>query len=412
VGCWPRPALQASAAPNRAETTPSTLAVDFSQLEGFCRDVAPVHPLEFEERRARARVELQRQGASLLVCEAGLNFKFFTGTRWGISERPVLYGLAVDGRDILVVPAFERATFLERHHGLAELSTWQEHENWAEVFARIAKRMFGSTVRVALDPNLRHFVADRIGEQLSSHSGVAIVDGVRQIKTRSEMARLRRANEATKTALSAAVRHLRVGMGQEEIASLVRRAQENAGLTDIWVLALVGPNAAFPHGTNRERKITEGDLVLIDTGGDLHGYQSDISRTYCAGPVDAEREDAYKSVLAAQMTAIAAIGPGMRCGDIDQIARIELAKRGWGNRYQRMTHRLGHGIGIQGHEGPYLVPENRLVLEPGMTMSVEPGIYVPDRYGIRIEDIIAVTQDGCEVFGPRASALRAIGLGD
>ena len=190
------------------------------------------------------------------------------------------------------------------------------------------------------------------------------------------------------------------------------KAQARGGLSDVWVLALFGPNAAFPHGTARDRALQEGDLVLVDTGGSLHGYRSDITRTWALGtpPVAARR--AWDVVAAAQRAGLAAIRPGVACADGDAAARAVNEAAGFGSGYQRFTHRLGHGIGLEVHEHPYLVPGSTRILEPGMTMSDEPGIYEPGAFGVRIEDIVAVTDDGCEVFGPQVESLaRPFGPG-
>ncbi|MEX1367619.1 MAG: M24 family metallopeptidase, partial [Nannocystaceae bacterium] len=180
-----------------------------------------------------------------------------------------------------------------------------------------------------------------------------------------------------------------------------------AGLSDVWVLALFGPAASFPHGTAQDRALAPGDVVLVDTGGSLHGYRSDISRTWVHGRASAEVRRAFDTVVAAQRAALRRIAPGTACGEVDAAARSVIEGQGFGRDYERFTHRLGHGIGLEVHEHPYLVRGSSRVLAPGMTMSNEPGIYVPGRFGIRIEDIVAVTADGHEVFGPMVRDLGA-----
>jgi Xaa-Pro dipeptidase len=197
-------------------------------------------------------------------------------------------------------------------------------------------------------------------------------------------------------------------MHERDFAELVRAAQLAAGLDNVWVLPLFGPNAAFPHGTPEGRELAEGDLILVDTGGFLHGYASDITRTWAfpdPGAVDEERARAWEVVREAQAAALDVIAPGVRCAEVDAAARRVVAAAGFDGDYGHFTHRLGHGIGMQVHEPPYLVRDADHVLEPGNTMSDEPGLYLPGEYGIRLEDIVAVTEDGVEVFGPRATAL-------
>ncbi|HWB79557.1 MAG TPA: M24 family metallopeptidase, partial [Nannocystaceae bacterium] len=193
---------------------------------------------------------------------------------------------------------------------------------------------------------------------------------------------------------------------QEEVAALVDAALTAAGLVDAWTLALVGPNASFPHGTGASRTVAAGDVVLVDTGASLHGYRSDISRTWVVGEPSEAVTRAYAAVAAAQKAALATIRPGVQARAVDAAARAVILEAGYGPDDRYFTHRLGHGIGLEVHEPPYLVGGNELVLEAGMTMSDEPGIYVPDGFGIRLEDIVAVTDDGAEVFGELSGPVR------
>jgi Xaa-Pro dipeptidase len=199
-------------------------------------------------------------------------------------------------------------------------------------------------------------------------------------------------------------------MREAEFAELVRAAQRAAGLEGVWVLALFGPNAAYPHGTPEGRGLVEGDLLLVDTGGFLHGYASDITRTWAfpdATAIDDERRRAWQAVHDAQSAALEQIRPGVRCAEVDAAARRVIAAAGFDPDYGVFTHRLGHGIGMEVHEAPYLVRGAEHRLEPGNTMSNEPGIYLPGGFGIRLEDIVAVGEGEAEVFGPRAASLDA-----
>src|SRR5690606_21520642 len=201
----------------------------------------------------------------------------------------------------------------------------------------------------------------------------------------------------------------RAGMSEAVLADVLRAAQRAAGLDNVWVLALFGPNAAYPHGTPEGRTLAEGDLILVDTGGFLHGYASDITRTWAFPSVEAidePRRKAWAVVHQAQTAALEQIRPGVRCAEVDAAAREVVAKAGFDPDYGVFTHRLGHGIGMEVHEAPYLVRDAEHRLEVGNTMSNEPGIYVPGGFGIRLEDIVAVGEDGPEVFGPRAGSLE------
>lgn len=375
----------------------------WAALAGFCDGIAAPDADERAGHRERLVRALHDAGHAALVAEPGATMLHLTGIQWGRSERPFLMVLPRTGEPWWVVPAFEERTAREQL-GDAVVRTWQEHES---PYAIAAAGLAAGTV--AVEPQLRHFVVEGLRAALGAGrvvDGAAVVEATRMRKQPAELVRLRRANEATKAALRlVATTAMREGMRQSELAEHVRMAQERAGLSDVWVLALFGPNAAFPHGTASDRALQEGDLVLVDTGGSLHGHRSDITRTWALGTPPATARRAWEAVAAAQRAALAVLAPGVACGDVDRAARAAIEAAGFGSGYQRFTHRLGHGIGLEVHEHPYLVPGSSRILAPGMTMSVEPGIYEPSAFGVRVEDIVAVTDDGCEVFGPRVESL-------
>jgi Xaa-Pro dipeptidase len=381
----------------------------FAALDGFCADAVPVGEPERDARRERARRVLRDRGFDALVVEAGPTLEYFAGDSWSRSERALLLILPVRGQHCFVGPAFEEGTLRERMVGRADLRLWQEHEDpYALAVAALRERVGASGARIALEPSIRFFISAglaRAGRDLAFDDGTPVMNACRMVKSAAELDLLRRANQATKAALRAAAAHAEAGMSEDDLRGLVRGAQEAAGLRSIWALVLFGPNAAFPHGNDARRRLAAGDLILVDTGGELHGYQSDITRTWAFGAASAPQRRAFDAVLRAQEAAMEAIKPGARCSDIDAAARRVITGAGFGADYQRFTHRLGHGIGLEGHEHPYLVRGNQIRLEPGMTMSNEPGIYIPGQLGIRIEDIVAVTATGAEVFGPRVRSL-------
>jgi Xaa-Pro dipeptidase len=281
-----------------------------------------------------------------------------------------------------------------------DVVTWREHDS---PYARLADAFAGlARATIALDPTMRQFVAHGLARAMPDARWIAddeVVGHCRLRKQPPELARLRRANEVTKAAIRAVASKVEVGTSSEAIATWMEQALVAAGLRDPWVLALVGPAASFPHGTAEPGVVRDGDAVLVDTGASLHGYRSDITRTFVVGKPSAALRRAWDTVAAAQRAALAAIRPGVTTGSVDAAARAVMAEAGYGADDRYFTHRLGHGIGLEVHEPPYLVGGGTLVLEPGMTMSDEPGIYVPGELGVRIEDIVAVTPEGAEVFG-------------
>ena len=257
--------------------------------------------------------------------------------------------------------------------------------------------------RWAVDPAARFLAVEELrtaSAQARVESGSTLVRDLRGVKDEHELALLRRANELTQQAIGAASEHVTPGMTRDEIAPLMRAAQERLGLRDVWVLALVGAAAAYPHGNNQEVTLGRGDFLLVDTGGSLHGYQSDNTRTWApAGQPGVAETRAWHAVQDAQRRAFEAIRPGVVCAEIDRVARTSLDAAGYGPDYRGLTHRLGHGIGMEGHEQPYFDLGSEVVLRPGMTLSNEPGVYVRGSFGVRLEDIVAVTASAADHFG-------------
>ncbi|MGB1699764.1 MAG: M24 family metallopeptidase [Nannocystaceae bacterium] len=384
----------------------------FDALAGFCDGVEAVSEAEYEERRMEVAARLEQASLGALWMEAGPTLTYFTGVRWGRSERPLLACVTSEGAHGFVAPSFERRTLLERA-GDVELVTWDEHESAYERAAQLARALEVDVGQAALESTTRTFVREGLeagGVARGWAAGVDVGRETRIVKSELELARMRRASEATKAALRAVAGVVEPGMREDEVRALVTQAQVAAGLERVWALVLFGANASFPHGTNQRRVLAEDDLVLVDTGGFLHGYASDVTRTWPAteaSRVDDGRRTAFDVVLRAQRAAMSRIVAGAEAGEADARAREVISAAGYGGEYETFTHRLGHGIGLEVHEAPYLVRASRRRLIAGMTMSNEPGLYVPGRWGIRIEDIVAVTDVGPEVFGPQVESLEA-----
>jgi Xaa-Pro dipeptidase len=402
------PAAPATCPPPASAAAAVQAAPRFAGLHDFCAVAVPIAAGERAERRERARSSLKEHGFSALLVEAGDNLRWLTGIAWGRSERPLIYLLPVSGPPALIAPAFEENTLRERA-GDVPLFLWQEHESPYEKLAEAARAAGLKRPRIALDPWTRQFVADgaRAAVKADLSGGAVVFRDLRWRKSPAELALLRRANEATKAALKAAAAHVAEGMSEAELAALVDEAQAAAGLGDTWALVLFGANAAYPHGTRGERRLKRGDLILVDAGGGLHDYRSDVTRTWPFGPVSEAQARAWDAVRRAQTAALAELRPGRPCEAADAAARAVIAAAGYGTDYTRFTHRLGHGIGVQTHEDPYLVRGNRELLRAGMTMSNEPGVYIPGELGVRLEDIVSITDGEPEVFGPLAASLDA-----
>lgn len=369
----------------------------FAHLEDQSVGVEPIREPERALRRARLSAILRQSGADLFLVEPGATLTWLTGVEWGRSERLFALAVQADGTHFWLVPAFEEGRARERIDGTdrpgGEIVTWREDEY---AIVRLVIELERRRIeRVLVEPSMRWVFADLLSQALGHArvaSGREVVIELRAVKDAHELELLARANEATKRAIEAVAETLEPGLVQSEIAARLDAAHLRLGLRSPWCLALVGPASALPHGSDAARPLARGDVVLVDTGAALHGYQSDITRTWVFGAApELEVERVWTCVRDAQRTAFDAVRAGVQARDVDAAARQYFAAHGYDAGYRDFTHRLGHGIGLEGHEDPYFDGGNTTVLASGMTLSVEPGLYFPGRFGVRIEDIIAVT---------------------
>ncbi|MFT7485613.1 MAG: Xaa-Pro dipeptidase [Candidatus Paceibacteria bacterium] len=392
----------ASAARTDREGELDELFADLADCRG---DVAPIDSSEYESRRQRLGRLLAEQDRDALILEPCATMTYLSGVSWGRSER--LFGLIVlaDGSHFWVAPAFEeeraRRRIVRSTGNDPSIVTWDEHEYaYAPLASELGRRR---ATRLCMEPSIRYAhvaaLAAAMGQDPAA-SARALVTELRGRKDEHELALLRRANEATQEAILAASHHIRPGMVGTDISELIHHAQTKMGLRNIWDLSLVGPAAALPHGSTERIELQRGEVILIDTGGALHGYQSDNTRSWVFDGTPSEHQaGVWHAVHAAQRAAFDSMAPGVVTGDVDRAARGFLEAGGWTRGYSTFSHRLGHGIGLEGHEDPYFDGGSEVVLKSGMTLSNEPGIYLLGEFGIRIEDIIAITEDGAEHFG-------------
>ena len=385
----------------------------FDSLKPLGDRVKPIRVDEFQARIAHAQqlmsnhgVNVAKQPAQIVVQKGaridalyitpGTTLRYFTGIRWGVSERIVALLIARNGEPLIVCPAFEEGRLREQLRGPIEVRVWQEDEspyalagNWlAERGTRTGTIGVEETTHFVFFDGLRHFAPT-----FEYVSADPITHMCRARKSEHELELMRLACQATFDVYKATFASLREGMKQSEIGDLVARGYERMGLVGD-AFSLFGPAAAFPHGTHEDRALREGDGVLIDDGCTVEGYQSDVTRTGVYGKPSEKLQRAFEIVRKAQDAALAAAVAGHECGSVDDAARKVIVDAGFGPDYKYFAHRLGHGIGMDGHEWPYLVRGNRTTLEPGMTLSNEPGIYVPGDYGLRCEDDMVIAESG------------------
>jgi len=349
------------------------------------------------QRVEKAQAQLKRSGADVLYVFAGVNILYFSGAHMGPSDRVVAFMIPREGEPWLIVPGFEGHR-TEESKAVGQVITWEEHESPFERIAETLKSNGLGSATLALDGETWLWVHEGLRAALPDAdflNGEPLINRCRMIKSPEELALMEQACANTGKALAAAVAAFQEGMTETEFSKLMAdKYRSEAGVAG-GALVQSGPRAADPHIPTGDRPIVRGDAVVIDTGCRVEGFFSDVSRTLIVGDLPDEVAKAWAALKDAQQAAFDAIRPGATCGSIDDAARNWLEARGYGEYF---IHRLGHGIGFQGHEYPYLVKGSDVVLEPGVTTTVEPGIYVPGKFGLRIEDVMAVTDDGCRVL--------------
>ena len=365
------------------------------------------HAITDEERWNRI-IKAQRlmadEGLDGILMLGGTSMLYFADMRWGRSERTFALILPREGPPAWVCPAFERMRAAQGIRFGDDIRTWEEHESPYALIASVLADHGMRTGRLGLEETTYYHVADCIGRDapaLTITSADPVTRGCRAIKSLSEIDLMQHANRVTLEALRAVFSSMVPGMNQRDFKRLLSAAYSRLGYSGSG-LVLFGENSAYPHGTAREEEIKEGTVVLCDSGTTVDGYRSDITRTAIFGEPSVEQRRVWTLVKDAQTAALETAGPGVPAGEVDRAARDVIDRGGYGPGYKYFTHRLGHGIGMDGHEWHYLVQDNTLPLEPGMTFSNEPGIYIYGSFGIRLEDIMVITETGAELLTEQA----------
>jgi Xaa-Pro dipeptidase len=392
----------------------SNLPPQIAKLKSMKDKATPITSTERQARQERARHLMQQHQLDALLMMAGTSLRYFSGIDWWESERFMVMVLPAKGEAFYVSPAFEEGRVREQiTNGLdnqsIDVRVWQEDQDPYRVIAQALKdRSIGSGT-IGIEETLRYVFSEGVAKaavQAKLTSATAVTAGCRMIKSDSEVALMRLAAHVTLTAYEAAYRSIKDGMTKPEFEELVAQAHSRLGFAGNGD-ALVGEFAAFPHGSVTPQVIREGSLILVDGGCLVEGYNSDITRTFVFGKPSAKMNQVFDIVHNAQSAALKAARPGVECQSIDAAARKVITEAGYGPDYKYFTHRLGHGMGLDGHEWPYLVRGNPRKMEPNMTFSDEPGIYIRGEFGIRLEDDMHITEGGAELFTPQSPSLEA-----
>ena len=314
------------------------------------------------------------------------------------------------GDVVLVTPAFEEPSVRETLAVGGDVRPWDEHENPFAVMVGALRDRGAGAGKIAFEDTTRLFIVDGVraaDRALSVVSGTALVRACRLIKSPAELALMQTANDVTLAALRYVHANVQAGMRPGEIGAMMNAATAALGGEPEFSLVLVNEASAYPHGSKQAQTLRDGSVILMDVGCVVHGYQSDISRTWVMGEPTAKQRKVWATVKRGQEIALAAARPGVPVGTIDDAVRAYYEKEGWGPGYKLpgLSHRTGHGIGLDGHEPPYLVHGDATPLQPGMCFSDEPGIYIPGEFGIRLEDCWRMTEAGPKLFTPFARSL-------
>jgi len=372
-----------------------------AKLQNMVSGVKPLAPEDYEERLEQARKLMAKSKMDALFVSGGSDLGYFTNVNWFLSERTFGGIINRKGKTIWVWPAFEAESAREMIPKDQELRTWEEHENPFQLIAGVMKDLGAASGRLGIAPATRSFVVFGLKKEvpeLELVNGAIISEGCRGIKSPKELSYMELANKITKLAYAEGFKQLKEGMSPRDLSGSISAAHQQMGVRGSGGPQF-GLSTAFPHGSRAQRTLHEGDVIMVDGGCSVEGYQSDVTRTIVFGKPSDKQRTVWDIVKKAQSAALKTARPGVPCEEVDRAARKVIEDAGYGPGYKYFAHRLGHGIGMDGHEFPYLVKENKLKMQPGMTFSDEPGIYIYGEFGIRIEDCFVVTEDGSRLLG-------------
>jgi Xaa-Pro dipeptidase len=387
---------------------PQKLPPAIEALKNRRAEAQPITQAERDARIERARALMREQKISAITIAGGTTLEYLTGIRWGNSERLFAFVLPVSGSAFYVCPAFEEDRVRERMKQDSRIYTWQEDDDpYAKVVIGL-REAGAATGKLGMEEKMPFVFANSIAKAapgLEVTSGTSITAGCRSIKSAAELKLMQLANDITLQVYEAAWKSLQPGMNNRQFAQLISTGFQRAGFQG-EASCQVDAAAALPHGSQQPQTIKEGSLVLIDDGCLVEGYQSDISRTFVLGKPTDKMKRVFDIVQHAQTAARETAKPGVACEMVDAAARKVITDGGFGPGYEHFTHRVGHGIGMEMHEWPYLVKGNKLALAANMTFSDEPGIYITGEFGVRLEDDMYITQDGARWFTPQSPSLE------
>jgi Xaa-Pro dipeptidase len=396
-------AVGALAAGAALAARPTGLLAAEPALKPITADAVPIGRSERLARLEKARALMRRNGLGSILVEPGASLDYFTGIRWGRSERLTAALIPVEGEPVVFTPFFEEPSVRESLAVPAEVRTWVEHEDPLKLVAGALRDRKAANRPVGIEETVRFFAVDGLRKampRVEIRSGAPVVRGCRMIKSPAEIALMQKAADVTVAAYRHTYGRIEKGMTPAEIGEIMNGATRALGGRPEFALVLLGEASAYPHGTGKPQQVERGEVVLMDCGCTVHGYQSDISRSFVFGGADPEQRKVWNQMRKGQDIAFAAARIGAPAGSVDDSVRRQYEAWGYGPGYKLpgTSHRTGHGIGMEGHEPVNFVHGESTRLEPGMCFSNEPGIYLPGKFGIRLEDCLYMTAAGPRWF--------------
>lgn len=390
----------------------SSAEVELNKLSNMTADIEPICLAEYQQRIERAQQIMQTNGIKATYINAGTNLYYFTGTKWYASERMVGAIIPATGSIEYIAPDFEISTLEQFMVVKGHINSWQEHICPYQTFITSLARMGIDNGIIGMDESTAFFVANGIQtltNKLQLIDAKKVTAGCRMCKSAHEIALLQRAKDMTLAVHKAAARILHTGITTQQVESFIDKAHKRVGATagSYFCIVLFGEDSAYPHGVATPKALEKNDIVLIDTGCQLEGYKSDITRTYVFGEANERQTQVWNNEKQAQRLAFEAAQLGQPCSAADQAARDYLSSVGFGPEYNipGLPHRTGHGIGLDIHEWPYLVLNDHTKLQIGMCFSNEPMICIPGEFGIRHEDHFYMTKQGPKWFTEPAHSI-------
>lgn len=380
-------------------------------LQPVTHQAQPITAGEHGARLAKVQELMQQKKIAAFLVEAGASLEYFTGIRWHRSERTTAALIPADGPTVVVTPYFEEPSVRETLKVAADVRPWKEDESPFKLLAGALREHAAGDRALAVEPTTRFFIVERMSKALASAPrvlpGDELVRACRMRKSAHELALMQAANDVTIAALRYLHGQVAAGMNGPDIFAMMVSATQALGGSHEFTLVLLNEASAFPHGSIKPQQVRAGSVILIDTGCSVHGYQSDISRSWVFGSASSRQRELWDTVKRGQELAQETARLGVPVGSIDRAVRTFYEHKGWSRDYglPGLSHRTGHGIGMEVHEAPYLVRNDTTPLEAGMCFSDEPGLYIPGEFGIRLEDCWYMSEQGPKLFTALAKSL-------